>query len=97
VAAFSPAAAGAIRCSCRRSGWSGEFEEFEAIFHEEFAPFMPDRAHRQQMFRVLKREGDPTETPLVNLRSAKQLADLYLIYTGRRTWRTILDRQASTV
>jgi hypothetical protein len=57
---------------------------------------MPDREHRDQMFRVLKPEGDPAETPLVNLRAAKQLADLYLIHTGRRTWRTILERRAST-
>jgi hypothetical protein len=52
---------------------------------------MPNREHRDQMFRALKPEGDPAETPLVNLRSAKQLTDLYLIHTGRRTWRTILD------
>ncbi len=53
---------------------------------------MPEREHRDRMFKFLKPEGDPAETPLVNLRSAKQLADLYLIYTGRRNWRTILDQ-----
>jgi hypothetical protein len=48
------------------------------------------------MLKMLTREGDSTETPLANLRSAKQLADLYLIYTARRTWRTILDRASKT-
>jgi AbiV family abortive infection protein len=90
--AFIASLAGALR---RYGGWSGNFEDFEASFHEGFAPFMPDREHRDQMFRALKPEGDPAETPLVNLRSAKQLADLYLIHTSSRTWRTILDRTAS--
>jgi AbiV family abortive infection protein len=90
--AFVASLAGALR---RYGGWSGNFEDFEASFHEGFAPFMPDRGHRDQMFRALKPEGDLSETPLVNLRSAKQLADLYLIHTGRRTWSTILERSAS--
>jgi AbiV family abortive infection protein len=91
--AFISSLAGALR---RYGGWSGKMEEFEGLFHEVFAPFMPEREHRVQMFRVLKPEGDPAVTPLVNLRSAKQLADLYLIDTARRNWREILDRRAST-
>jgi hypothetical protein len=91
--AFTASLAGALR---RYSGWNGNPQDFEASFHEGFTPFMPNREHRDQMFRALKPEGDPAETPLVNLRSAKQLADLYLIHTGRRTWRSILDRGAST-
>jgi AbiV family abortive infection protein len=86
--AFVAALAGALR---RYGGWCGDEAAFEASFHEGFAPFMPERDHRDQMFQVLKPEGDPTETPLANLRSAKQLADLYLIHTGRETWRTVLN------
>jgi hypothetical protein len=74
--AFVASLAGALR---RYGGWSGTLEDFEASFHEGFASFMPDREHRDRMFRALKPEGDPAETPLVNLRSAKQLTDLYLV------------------
>jgi hypothetical protein len=91
--AFVASLAGSLR---RYGGWSGKVEDFETSFHEGFTTFMPDREHRDRMLRALRPEGDPAETPLVNLRSAKQLADLYLIYTGRRTWRTILDRTPST-
>jgi hypothetical protein len=91
--AFVACLAGALR---HYGGWSGKFEDFEASFHEGFEPFMPNREHRDRMFKALKPEGDPAETPLVNLRSVKQLADLYLIHMGRRTWRSILDRKAST-
>lgn len=91
--AFVASLAGALNCY---GGWSGKSEDFEARYHEGFAPFMPDRDDRDRMFRALTPGGDPDETPLVNLRSAKQLADLYLIHTARRTWRTILDRSAST-
>jgi len=87
--AFVASLAGALR---RYGGWSGDSETFEASFHEGFSPFMPDRKDRDQMYRFLRREGDPDETPLENLRSAKQLADLYLIHIGHRTWRTMLDR-----
>jgi AbiV family abortive infection protein len=91
--AFGASLAGALR---HYGGWTGKAEDFEASFHEGFAPFMPDREHREQMLRALRPEGDPAETLLVNLRSAKQLADLYLIDAARRTWRTILDRREST-
>ena len=88
--AFIASLAGALR---RYGGWSGKVEDFEASFHEEFAPFIPDPGDRDHMFKVLSPEGDPADTPLSNLRSAKQLADLYLIHIGRRTWRTILDQR----
>jgi AbiV family abortive infection protein len=91
--AFVASLAGALR---RYGGWSGRPEDFEASFHEGFAPFMPDREHRVQMLRALQPAGDPAETPLVNLRSAKQLADLYLIHTARRIWHAILDRRPPT-
>jgi hypothetical protein len=54
---------------------------------------MPDRSHRDQVFKILKPHGDPTETSLVNLRTTKQLADLYLVHTGHRNWRAILERE----
>ena len=45
---------------------SGKPEDFEASFHDGFAPFMPDSEHRTQMFKALTAgEGDPTETSLV--------------------------------
>jgi AbiV family abortive infection protein len=72
-------------------GWDGKEESFRACFDAAFTPIMPAQEHRDQMFPALTPEGDPNETSLVNLRSAKQLADLYLILVGKRTWRTILD------
>jgi len=84
---FVASLAGALR---RYGGWSGKPEDFEASFHEGFTPFMPNREHRDQMLRALRVEADPAETPLANLRSAKQLTDLYLVHTGRRTWGKIL-------
>ena len=91
--AFVESLAGALHSY---GGWNGRAEDFEASFHEAFTPFMPEQEHRARMLKMLTREGDSTETPLANLRSAKQLADLYLIYTARRTWRTILDRASKT-
>lgn len=87
---FVKSLAGALR---HYGGWSGKPEEFEECLHRGFAPFMPDQQHRDQLFKALRVEGDPTETSLVNLRSAKQLADLYLVQTARRTWRSILDHE----
>jgi AbiV family abortive infection protein len=86
--AFTASLAGALH---RYGGWNGKSRDLEASFHEGFVPFMPNQEHRDEMFRVLTPGGDPTKTPLGNLRSAKQLADLYLIHIGRRTWRKILD------
>ena len=89
--AFAYSLFGALR---RYGGWSGKPEDIETTFHAQFEPFMPEQEHRDRMITFLKPEGDPAETPLVNLRTVKQLTDLYLIYTGRRNWRTILDRHA---
>lgn len=89
--AFVSSLSGALR---KYGGWSGDPKDFETAFHEGFAPFMTNQDHREQMFKVVKSEGDESETSLVNLRSAKQLTDLYLIHIGRRTWRRILDRTA---
>lgn len=91
--AFVASLAGALR---HYGGWGGKLEDFETSFHEGFSPFMPDREHRDRMFKALTPEGDAAETSLVNLRSAKQLADLYLIHIGSQTWRTILTERAST-
>ncbi|WP_315729051.1 AbiV family abortive infection protein [Bradyrhizobium sp. SZCCHNS2015] len=94
---FVRSLAGALQ---RYGNWNGKAEDFEERLHQGFAPFMPDPQHRDRLFKALRTIGDPDETPLVNLRSAKQLADLYLIHTAKRTWRTILhrkdDKQAKT-
>jgi hypothetical protein len=87
--AFVGSLAGALR---HYGGWSGRHEDFEECLHRCFAPFMPQQLHRDKMFLSLQTRADPTETALVNLRTAKQLADLYLIHTARRTWRAILDQ-----
>ncbi|MER8689376.1 AbiV family abortive infection protein [Mesorhizobium sp. M1136] len=89
--AFAKSLANALRLY---GGWSGKEEDFQTSLHAAFEPFMPDREHRETVFMAVTSKGDPTETPLVNLRSAKQLADLYLIHVGRRTWRAVLDRKA---
>lgn len=86
--AFVGSLAGAM---ARYGGWDRSEAAFRGCFDEAFEPIIPDPEHRDLMFRVLTPEGDPNETPLANLRSAKQLADLYLILVGRRTWKTILE------
>jgi len=91
--AFVASLAGALR---RYGGWNGKSEDFEASFHEGFMPFKPAREDRDQMLKVLTPAGDQAETTLANLRSAKQVADLYLIHIARKTWRTILERRAPT-
>jgi hypothetical protein len=35
--------------------------------------------------------GNPDESSLANLRTAKHVTDLYLIQVANRTWRRILD------
>ncbi|WP_129791529.1 hypothetical protein [Sphingosinicella sp. CPCC 101087] len=75
----------------RYEGWDGKEEGFRACYDNAFAPIIPEQEHRDLMFRTLTREGDPSESPLANLRCAKQMADLYLILAGRRTWSTILQ------
>jgi AbiV family abortive infection protein len=78
-------------------GWSGKPEEFEETFHAAFEPFMQERDHRDQLFQALTQRGDANESPLANLRTAKHLADLYLIYTARENWRTILQNASTQV
>lgn len=75
----------------RYEGWDGTEASFRRKFDEAFNPIIPDQKDRDQMFGVLTAEGDPDETPLVNLRTAKQLTDLYLILVARRTWTAILE------
>jgi AbiV family abortive infection protein len=89
--AFVASLAGALR---RYGDWNGQPEEFDARLHEGFAPFISNREDREKKFRALTLEGDPAEKPLVNLRTAKQLADLYLIETSRRIWHTVRHRAA---
>ena len=77
--------------------WNGEPETFEAAFHAGFAPFMPEAAHREQVFRALTPEGDRGETTLANLRSAKHLTDMYLIHVARRTWKSAIKAAETSV
>ncbi len=88
---FVASLAGALR---HYGGWNGDSEKFEARFHDEFEAFMPEREHRDQMFKALTPEGNSTENSLEDLRSAKQLADLYLIYIGRQNLRAIINKRA---
>jgi hypothetical protein len=88
--AFVGSLAGALRYY---GGWSGKSEDFEECLHRCFAPFMPEQQHRDKVFLALRTRADPTETALANLRTAKQLADLYLVHTARRTWTKILDHR----
>jgi hypothetical protein len=85
--------AGALK---KYGGWSGKPEEFEGCLHRCFTPFMPEQEHREQMFKALRVQGDPAETSLVNLRSAKQLADLFLVHTAKCNWQSILENKEST-
>lgn len=78
----------------RYGGWDGSDSSFRVSFDEAFAPIIPEKEHRDQMFQVLTAEGDQAETPLVNLRSAKQLTDLYLILVAKRTWTEILKSKS---
>ncbi|MDI1344104.1 MAG: AbiV family abortive infection protein [Pseudolabrys sp.] len=86
--AFVSSLAGALH---HWGDWDGQEETFEAAFHAAFKSFIPDPQHRKQMFPALTSTGDPGETTLVNLRSAKQLVDLYLIDVAARTWRMSLN------
>jgi hypothetical protein len=79
---------GALR---RYGGWNGAQEEIDGRLHEAFSPIVPERENRQLLFKSLTVQGNPDETSLANLRTAKQVADLYLIQVANRTWRRILD------
>jgi AbiV family abortive infection protein len=79
---------GALR---RYGGWNGAREEIDGRLHEAFSLIVPERENRELLFRSLTVQGNPAETSLANLRTAKQVADLYLIQVANRTWRRILD------
>ncbi len=79
---------GALR---RYGGWNGAQEEIDSRLHEAFSPVVPERENRELLFKSLTVQGNPAETSLANLRTAKQVADLYLIQVANRTWRRILD------
>ena len=51
----------------------------------------PEGENRELLFKSLTVQGNPAESSLANLRTAKQVADLYLIQVANRTWRRILD------
>lgn len=85
---FVHSLAGALR---HYGGWSGRPEEFEDSFHRGFTPFMPMAEHREKMLQSLRTEGNRQETSLANLRTAKQVADLYLVHTAERRWPLILE------
>jgi hypothetical protein len=71
--------------------WNGAREEMDARLHEAFSPIVPERENRELLFKSLTVQGNPAETSLANLRTAKQVADLYLIQVANRTWRRILN------
>jgi AbiV family abortive infection protein len=79
---------GALR---RYGGWNGAQEDIDGRLHEAFSPIVPEHENRQLLFKSLTVQGNPAETSLANLRTAKQVADLYLIQVANRTWRRILD------
>ena len=72
-------------------GWNGTQEDIDPKLHASFAEIVPDRENREQLFKALTIQGDPSEASLANLRTAKQVADLYLNLVAKRTWRRILD------
>jgi len=75
----------------RYGGWNGAQEEIDGRLHEAFSPIVPGRESRELRFKSLTVQGNPAETSLANLRTAKQVADLYLIQVANRTWRRVLD------
>ena len=80
---------GAMR---RYGDWNGtQQEEIDASLHAAFSAIVPERENRELLFKSLTAQGNPVETSLANLRTAKQTADLYLIQVANRTWRRILD------
>jgi hypothetical protein len=82
---------GALR---RYGDWNGAQEEIDRRLHEAFSPVIPQRENREMLFKSLTVQGNPAETSLVNLRTAKQVVDLYLIQVANRTWQRILgDRE----
>jgi AbiV family abortive infection protein len=77
--AFVSALAGALH---KFESWDGEIDTFETTLHAAFEPFMPDCEHRYIAFDSLKAKPTKENSQLKNLRTAKQLADLYLLHVA---------------
>jgi AbiV family abortive infection protein len=86
--AFTTSLGGALR---RYGEWNGAPESFRERFDAAFSPFMPNADDRDRVFLALTPKGDPDDTSLTNLRTAKHLADLYLIHVARNEWRRAVD------
>lgn len=85
--AFVGALAGALHSF---GSWDGKPDTFEPTLHQAFEPFMPEQKHRDIVFDSLKaRQKDGSS--LENLRTAKQMADLYLIHIAKSRWQNILE------
>jgi hypothetical protein len=78
-------------------GWNGTQEDVDSRLHEAFSAIVPEREHRELLFKSLTVQGNPEESSLGNLRTAKQVADLYLIQVANRTWQRILGGREETV
>jgi hypothetical protein len=87
--AFVHALAGALR---KYGGWDGEPDTFETTLHKAFEPFMPEREHRDTVFDALKAKFSEGNSSLDKLRTAKHLADLYLVHVAKTQWRDILEK-----
>jgi hypothetical protein len=90
---FVKSLAGAFR---KYGDWDGLQDTFEQAFHRNFAPFMSDQEHRMKMLKSLTVQGDPGETSLINLCSAKQVTDLFLIHTAKLNMKSILSSASAT-
>ena len=90
--AFTFALFGAIRAY---DGWDGTQADINPRLHAAFGGIVPEHEHRELLFKSLTTVGDPAESSLANLRTAKHVADLYLIQVANRTWRRILNATAS--
>jgi hypothetical protein len=77
---------GALRS---HGGWNGTQDDVNSQLHEAFSVIVPEREHRELLFKSLTVQGNPDESSLGNLRTAKQVADLYLIQVANCTWRRI--------
>jgi hypothetical protein len=86
--AFTFALFGALRA---HGGWDGTQADVDSRLHAAFAEMVPEREHRELLFKSLTTVGNPDESSLANLRTAKHVTDLYLIQVAKRTWRRILE------
>ena len=81
LSSFASSLAGAMK---RYGGWTGRDEDFEESFHINFEAFMPDLDHRIQMLETLRNQQLDRAALFESIRSAKHLADLFLIHTAER-------------